>query len=66
MSVRFVPLTVIFSGASAYPQAHATGTIGASSTTAGRKVRTFPTMLLFARLPKVIWIAPFSTVTLLT
>ena len=47
MLVRFVPWIVILSGASAYPQTHATGTTGASSTTAGRSVRSFPATALF-------------------
>ena len=50
-------------GTAAYPQTHATGTTGASSTTAGRKVSILPTMVLCALFPKVIWMVPFSTAT---
>ena len=58
MFVRFSPLTVILSGTGAKPQIQATGTTGASATTAGRSVRTFPLIWPFARLPNVRWFAP--------
>ena len=41
------PLTVIFSGAAAKPQTQATGTMGASSTTAGRRLKIMMDVLVF-------------------
>ena len=54
------------SGGRASPQTHATGTTGAYSTMAGRRVRVLPLMAAIARLPKVKWMAPPSTVSDLT
>src|SRR5437867_12989082 len=50
-------------GTGANPQIQATGTIGASSTTAGRSESTLPLIAPLTRLPKVMWIAPPSTAT---
>ena len=43
-----------------------TGTTGASSTVAGRRLSTLPRIVPLARLPKVMWIAPdFSSIELM-
>src|SRR3990167_1739807 len=63
MSVLSVPSAFILSGALAWPQTQTTGTMGASSTTAGRRVSVLPCRAPLARLPNRMWIAPPSTVT---
>jgi hypothetical protein len=61
--VRSVPLATIGDGGGAWPHSQTTGTMRASSTTAGRTVRMRPRKALLALLPKVIWIAPSSSAT---
>ena len=57
-SVLSSPITVMPPGTAACAHTHATGTTGASVTTAGRNVRILPASSLCALLPNVIWIAP--------